>query len=150
MGGTIAKLASQGHRVHLLDMTNGEPTPLGSIETRAKEAAEAARALGVERSLLGLPNRRVVHDLESRHKTAAAIRQHRPDWIFVPYPIDAHPDHVAVARIGEDARFGRRPDHRDVAVGREQRSLGRKCGNECSHSALVSKGYHQPNPLRGI
>ncbi|WP_428940032.1 PIG-L family deacetylase [Fontivita pretiosa] len=105
MGGTIARLAAQGHRVHLLDMTNGEPTPFGSVETRARESAEAAAILGVERSLLGLPNRQVVHNLESRHKLAAAIRVHRPNILFVPYPVDAHPDHVATTRIAEDARF---------------------------------------------
>src|SRR5205823_13318476 len=105
MGGTIAKLVTQGHRVHLVDMTNGEPTPLGSPEIRARESAAAARVLGVERTLVGLPNRQVVHDIASRHKLAAVIRRHRADWLFVPYPIDAHPDHVAVTRIAEDARF---------------------------------------------
>jgi bacillithiol biosynthesis deacetylase BshB1 len=105
MGGTIIRLATQGHRVHLVDMTNGEPTPFGSIETRTREAAAAAKVMGVERSLLGLPNREVLHNLESRHKLAALIRVHRPDWMFVPYPLDAHPDHVAVTKIAEDARF---------------------------------------------
>lgn len=105
MGGSIALLASQGHKVHLVDMTNGEPTPLGSVEKRAKEAAEAARILGVGRTLVGLPNRQVVHSIEARHQLAAIYRIHRPDWIFLPFPIDAHPDHVAVTRIGEDARF---------------------------------------------
>jgi bacillithiol biosynthesis deacetylase BshB1 len=105
MGGTIARLASQGHKIHLIDMTNGEPTPRGSVETRARESAEAARILGVERSLLGLKNREVIHNLESRHKLAAMIRVHRPNVMFVPYPVDAHPDHVAVTRIAEDARF---------------------------------------------
>lgn len=105
MGGTVALLASQGHRVHLVDMTNGEPTPRGSVETRARESAEAARILGVTRSLLGLRNREVTHNLESRHALAAVYRVHRPDVIFVPFPIDAHPDHVAVTRIAEDARF---------------------------------------------
>ena len=105
MGGTILKLAKHGHRAHIVDMTNGEPTPFGSVETRAKEAAAAAKVLGVERTLLGLPNREVVHSLENRHKVAAVIRQHRADWLFVPYPIDAHPDHMAVTRICEDARF---------------------------------------------
>ena len=105
MGGTIARLAQQGHTVHLVDMTNGEPTPRGSVETRAREAAEAAKLLGVERTLLGLINREVTHDLESRHKLAALIRVHRPNILFVPYPTDAHPDHVAVTRIAEDARF---------------------------------------------
>src|SRR5436305_3406826 len=105
MGGTIAKLRRQGHKVHLVDMTNGEPTPYGSVETRAREAAEAARILGVERTLIGLKNREVQHTIEARHKVAAVIRVHRPEWLFVPYPIDAHPDHVAVTRICEDARF---------------------------------------------
>lgn len=105
MGGTIAKLHRQGHYVHLVDMTNGEPTPHGSVEIRAKESAAAAKALGVERTLVGLKNREVQHTLEARHKVAAVIRAHRPDVCFVPYPVDAHPDHVAVTRICEDARF---------------------------------------------
>src|SRR3954453_21229328 len=105
MGGTMVKLARQGHKVHIVDMTNGEPTPRGSVETRAAESAAAAKVLGVDRTLLGLSNREVVHDLASRHKLAALIRVHRPDWLFLPYPTDAHPDHVAVTRIGEDARF---------------------------------------------
>jgi bacillithiol biosynthesis deacetylase BshB1 len=105
MGGTIARLARQGHQVHLIDMTNGEPTPFGSVETRAREAADAAETLGVQRTLLGLTNRQVTHDIPSRHALAALYRVHRPNVIFVPFPIDAHPDHVAVTRIAEDARF---------------------------------------------
>jgi bacillithiol biosynthesis deacetylase BshB1 len=114
MGGTIVKLVRQGHKVHVVDMTNGEPTPRGSVETRAAEAAAAARVLGVERTLLGLTNRQVVHDLPSRHKLAALIRVHRPDWLFLPYPVDAHPDHVAVTRIGEDARFDAKLTKTDI------------------------------------
>src|SRR5438067_9397188 len=105
MGGSIARLAAQGHRVHLVDMTNGEPTPNGTPEKRAAEAAAAAKILGVDRTLLGLKNREVFHDISSRHRLAAVIRIHRPDWLFIPYPLDAHPDHMAVTRIAEDARF---------------------------------------------
>jgi bacillithiol biosynthesis deacetylase BshB1 len=114
MGGTIARLVSQGHQVHLVDMTNGEPTPLGSIETRARESAAAAKILGVQRTLLGLPNRQVVHTIEARHKLAAVIRFHRPSVLFIPYPTDAHPDHVAVTRIGEDARFDAKLTKSDI------------------------------------
>src|SRR5258708_25566808 len=89
MGGTILKLVAQGHKVHLVDMTNGEPTPHGSPEIRARESAAAARVLGVERTLVGLPNRQVVHDIPSRHKVAAGIRRHSADWLVVPYPLDA-------------------------------------------------------------
>lgn len=105
MGATIAKLAGQGHNVLLLDMTNGEPTPHGDPETRAKEAQAAADILGVKRELLGLPNRFVEHTIESRHLVAGAIREHQASIVFLPYFEDAHPDHVATTRIVEDARF---------------------------------------------
>ncbi len=114
MGGTIVKLRSQGHRVHLVDMTNGEPTPFGSVETRAREAAAAAEILGVGRTLVGLKNREVQHTIEARHGVAAVIRQHRPDWMFIPFHTDAHPDHVAVTRIGEDARFDAKLTKTDI------------------------------------
>lgn len=107
-------MVRQGHRVHLVDMTNGEPTPLGSVEARARESAAAAKVLGVERTLVGLPNRQVVHDVASRHKLAAVIRKHKADWLFVPYPVDAHPDHVAVTRIAEDARFDAKLTKTDI------------------------------------
>jgi bacillithiol biosynthesis deacetylase BshB1 len=105
MGGTIALLARQGHNVHIIDMTNGEPTPRGSVERRAAESESAAKILGVGRTLLGLTNRQVQHTIEARYKLAAQIRIHRPSVMFVPYTPDAHPDHVAVTRIAEDARF---------------------------------------------
>src|SRR5205085_8475344 len=114
MGGSIALLRSQGHAVHLIDMTNGEPTPHGSLELRAAESAAAAKVLGVGRTLLGLKNREVTHNLESRHKLAALYRVHRPNVIFLPYPIDAHPDHVAVTRIAEDARFDAKLTKTDI------------------------------------
>jgi bacillithiol biosynthesis deacetylase BshB1 len=114
MGGTIARLVEQGHRVHLVDMTDGEPTPLGSPEIRQRESAAAAKILGVQRTQLGLINREVIHDLSGRHRLAAVIRVHRPDVLFLPYPVDAHPDHVAVTRIGEDARFDAKLTHSDI------------------------------------
>ncbi len=105
MGGTIARLAEGGHDVLLLDMTNGEPTPHGDPETRASEAARAAEILGVSRRLLDLPNREIVHSIQSRHLVAGAIREHQAQIVFTPFLPDAHPDHVATTRIVEDARF---------------------------------------------
>lgn len=105
MGGTIARLASQGHDVLLLDMTNGEPTPHGSPEIRTRESAKAAAILGVKRISLAFPNRRLTHSIEARHKVAGVIRQHQAQMLFVPHCEDAHPDHIATTRIAEDARF---------------------------------------------
>ncbi len=111
MGGTIMRLAQEGHDVLLLDVTDGEPTPHGDHETRKKEAAAAleilrAGATGtVDRWLLGLPNREVEHTIENRHKIAGVIRAWRAQVVFTTYPVDAHPDHRAVTRCVEDARF---------------------------------------------
>lgn len=105
MGGTVAKLAEQGHDVLLLDMTDGEPTPHGDPRKRAEEAARAAEILGVKRLTLDLPNRFVQHTIEARHKVAGVIRQHQAGIVFAPYFQDAHPDHIATTRIVEDARF---------------------------------------------
>lgn len=105
MGGSIARLAKQGHDVLLLDMTNGEPTPYGSPEVRAREWAAAADILGVRRRLLGLKNREVQHTLAARHAVAGVIREHQAAIVFLPYFEDAHPDHAATTRIVEDARF---------------------------------------------
>jgi LmbE family N-acetylglucosaminyl deacetylase len=108
MGGTIARLAEQGHDVLLLDITNGEPTPHGSPEIRAEEAAAAAEILGVKRRLLGFPNRYVENTLELRHAIAAVIREHQSQMIFTPYFEDAHPDHLSVTQAVIGARFAAR------------------------------------------
>ena len=105
LGATMALLVSQGHRVIIIDASNGEPTPFGNVATRAHEAAQAATILGVERVNLGLTNRAITHDLASRHALAAQLRLNTIDIMFVPHPLDAHPDHVALTKICVDARF---------------------------------------------
>ncbi|MSR40417.1 MAG: bacillithiol biosynthesis deacetylase BshB1 [Phycisphaerales bacterium] len=105
MGGTIARLVEEGHNVLIVDMTDGEPTPKGSRELRAAETLEATRILRCGRQQLGLKNREVTSTIEARHALAAVLRRWRCDILFLPHPEDAHPDHLAVTRIGEDARF---------------------------------------------
>ena len=106
MGGTIAGWVDQGKQVGILDLTNGEPTPFGSVETRAQETAAASEALGVTwRENLGLPNRSLEPTLAARAKLAEVIRRVRPRWLFAPYWDDAHPDHTAATSLTEAARF---------------------------------------------
>jgi bacillithiol biosynthesis deacetylase BshB1 len=106
MGGTIALMLSQGLAVGILDLTDGEPTPLGSVDIRARETAAASAALGIGwRENLGLPNRRLRAGLRARGALAGVIRRTRPRWLFAPHWVDAHPDHVAATRLVEAARF---------------------------------------------
>lgn len=106
MAGTILKFKQEGRRVGVLDLTNGEPTPHGSEEVRRRETDEATKVLQLDlRENLGLPNRSLQADLDARHKLASFIRQTRPRWLFAPYWIDAHPDHVVATELVEAARF---------------------------------------------
>lgn len=106
MGGSIIKFVSVGHEVHILDLTNGEPTPFGDPETRKKECSKASKILNVHsRSELDLPNRYLFDSVEARKKVAQVIRKIRPDVLFLPYWEDAHPDHIQAAQICEAARF---------------------------------------------
>ena len=47
MGGTIAKMVSEGWRVGILDLTSGESTPHGSEARRRQETLKATETLGV-------------------------------------------------------------------------------------------------------
>jgi bacillithiol biosynthesis deacetylase BshB1 len=106
MAGAILKFKAEGLAVGVLDLTNGEPTPLGSPEARARETAAASEILGLKwRENLGLPNRRLEASLSARAKLAGVFRRTRPRWIFAPYWNDAHPDHVAATELIEAARF---------------------------------------------
>jgi bacillithiol biosynthesis deacetylase BshB1 len=105
-GGAVLTLQAQGATVGVLDLTDGEPTPYGSPEIRHAEAEAASDVLHLAyRGNLGLPNRRLVADLEARARLAGALRQLRPRVLFAPYWEDAHPDHVAASRLVDDARF---------------------------------------------
>jgi N-acetylglucosamine malate deacetylase 1 len=116
MGGTILRFIQQGLKVGVLDLTNGEPTPYGSPELRAKETAAATAALKIEwRENLGLPNRSLEANLESRKKLAEVFRRTRPKWLFAPYWVDAHPDHVAATQLIEAARFWSKLTKTDMA-----------------------------------
>jgi bacillithiol biosynthesis deacetylase BshB1 len=115
MGGTIVRLISQGWSVGILDLTTGEPTPLGSIEIRAQETAAATRALGVSwRRNLGLPNRSLEPTLLHRRALATVLREARPRILFAPFWEDAHPDHTAATKLVEDARFWSKLSKSDI------------------------------------
>jgi bacillithiol biosynthesis deacetylase BshB1 len=106
IGGSVAKWVAEGHAVTMLDLTNGEPTPHGSPETRAKESAHAAAILGVTRRItLDLPNREVTDTVSARRKVAEVYREIRPQLLLIQSEKDSHPDHLAAATLTLKARF---------------------------------------------
>jgi bacillithiol biosynthesis deacetylase BshB1 len=107
-GGTLAKLVRQGYRVAMVDLTNGEPTPRGTPETRAREAEAARAVLGVQRRiLLDLPNRVLMDNPENRFQLATLFRRLRPTMVLVTAgrtPAGS-PDHFQAHLLVEAARF---------------------------------------------
>ncbi len=108
-GGTLAKLAQQGYRVGIIDLTDGEPTP-GSPgpEVRLAEARRAAEVLGIaHRVTLDLPNRRLFDTFEARVALAREFRRFRPRLVLGlggKTPM-ASPDHYQASLLIEAAAF---------------------------------------------
>jgi bacillithiol biosynthesis deacetylase BshB1 len=106
MGGTLALEAARGRRVCLVDLTRGESGSRGTPETRAAEAAEAARILGVaHRESLGLRDARLEATPEQRDTAVEALRRLRPRVVLLQHWRQRHPDHAAASRLVYDASF---------------------------------------------
>jgi len=105
-GGTLLRMAARGLRTAILDLTQGESGTRGTAEDRAREAAEAARLLGVGwRQALDLPDGAIENSLENRLKIVRILRQVRPRVVILPYWQARHPDHAIVATLGYEACF---------------------------------------------
>lgn len=96
-GGTMRRLAQEGHAVTAAIMTRGwEPLfPESQVETVRAEARDASAHLGVTPRFVDLPVTRLA--LMPEHELNAALDQlvadERPEWVFLPHPGDRHEDH---------------------------------------------------------
>ena len=108
-GGTLARLVQQGYRVGIVDLTDGEPTPLSpGPDVRLEEATRAAEILGVQvRETLPLPNRRLFDSFESRVALAKVFRRYRPRIVMgiADRTPMASPDHWQARQITDAAVF---------------------------------------------
>ncbi len=108
-GGTLARLSSQGYRVGIIDLTDGEPTPRCSDpKIRLAEAEAARQRLGVAiRKVLPLTNRRLFESFETRVALATEFRRYRPQMVigFGGKTPMASPDHYQAMLITDAAVF---------------------------------------------
>jgi len=106
MGGTLALQTQRGRRVAIVDMTGGESGSRGTIETRAAEAAEAGRILGVaHRECLGLPDSSLEVNTAQKDRVVEVLRRLRPRVVILQHWKQRHPDHTAAGRIVYEAAF---------------------------------------------
>ena len=105
-GGTLARAVRAGHRVGILDLTQGEMGTRGDPATRAAEAERAAQTLGVALRLNAkMPDAHLTNDEASRKNVVEMIRRTKPRVVILPYSVGRHPDHRIAAELGRDACY---------------------------------------------
>jgi N-acetylglucosamine malate deacetylase 1 len=105
-GGTLLKMAAAGYRTGILDLTQGETGTRGTPAIRAREAARAAKILGVKiRRNAGLPDAQLRVSNEYKAVVAEIIRELQPRTVILPYWEGRHPDHYTAATLGYESCF---------------------------------------------
>ena len=105
-GATIAKEISLGKKVGIVDLTRGELGTRGSAELRDKEAADAAKILGVSvRENLGFADGFFVNDKKHQIEIIKMIRKYKPEIVLCNAIDDRHIDHPKGSNVVSDACF---------------------------------------------
>lgn len=105
-GGTLAKLISEGKKVAIVDLTQGELGTRGTNFTRAEEAAEAAKILEISaRENLKMKDGFIQNSEEYQMKIVTMIRKYQPEIVLSNAIDDRHPDHAKASKLVSDACF---------------------------------------------
>ena len=105
-GGTIAKLINDGKTVAIVDLTQGELGTRGTNLTRAEEAANASKILGISaRENLKLKDGFLNNTEEYQMEVVKMIRKYQPEIVLANAIDDRHPDHAKAAKLVSDACF---------------------------------------------
>jgi bacillithiol biosynthesis deacetylase BshB1 len=105
-GGTVIKLAGQGYKVGITDLTEGELGTRGSRDLRLKEAEAARIILGaIVRDNLQITDGNIENTVENRLRLIRIIRRYRPDVLLIPHHTDRHPDHEHAHLLSREAWF---------------------------------------------
>ncbi len=105
--GTLAKYASQGHKIFIATATSGN---IGSAtlskkeigELRKSEARKSAEIIGAEYICLDYDDELFYEDLSVRLKFINLFRHCKPDVVFTHNPHDYNPDHMLTSKIVHD------------------------------------------------
>ena len=105
-GGTIAKHASLGDKVGIIDLTRGELGTRGTPESRQQEADASAKILGVSvRENLHLADGFFQNTPDTQLRLIRAVRKYQPRIILANAIYDRHVDHGKGASLAYDASF---------------------------------------------
>lgn len=104
--GTLLAHSSQGKKVGILDLTQGELGTRGTPSIREKEAHHAASLLGVAfRYNLKLRDGFFKNDEQHQLEVIKLIRKYQPEIVLANAITDRHPDHGRAAQLISDSCF---------------------------------------------
>lgn len=104
--GTILKHISQGKKVAVVDLTQGELGSRGTIDTRYEEAANSSKILGLsDRTNLKMRDGFFEITEVNLKLIIEQIRKYQPEIVLMNAPSDRHPDHGRGSQLVSRACF---------------------------------------------
>ncbi len=105
-GATVAKEVALGKKVGIIDLTRGELGTRGTAEIRDREAAKAAKILGLSvRENMEFADGFFRNDREHQMALIKMIRKYQPDIVLCNAVEDRHIDHGRGSSLVSDACF---------------------------------------------
>lgn len=101
-GGTLARLAASPDCtvkvVLVTDGSGGGQLPAGTDLVRQQEFRDALATLGIhDTEFLGAPDGTFAPTAQLRDRVCRMLETFRPNWVFLPSPLDYHRDHARLA-----------------------------------------------------
>ena len=109
-GGTAILMASMGHAVKFVSVTNGDAGHQSQgggalAKRRMAEAKEAGKRFGVTYDVLDNHDGELMPSLDVRLQVIRKIREWKADVVIAPRPNDYHPDHRYTDVLVQDAAY---------------------------------------------
>jgi bacillithiol biosynthesis deacetylase BshB1 len=105
-GATLAREVANGKKIGIIDLTRGELGTRGTAEIRDREAADAAKVLGVVvRENMEFADGFFVNDKIHQLELIKMIRKYQPEIVLCNAIDDRHIDHAKGSKLVSDACF---------------------------------------------
>ena len=174
-GGTLAKLAKQGHDVTIVYLTTGEAGITGKTHAEAAairkaEAIKASKVLNAKPVFAGQIDGDTIVNNEWIRKLREIIAAEKPDVVFTHWPIDSHKDHQAASLLtiqswmtsgksfqlfffevltGIQTAVFNPTDYVDISDTQEQKRQSVYCHASQNPDAIYSEGHAEMEVTRG-
>jgi LmbE family N-acetylglucosaminyl deacetylase len=174
-GGTLARLAAQGHDVTIIYLTTGEAGIPGTANDEAarirkQEAINACKILNAKPVFAGQIDGATIADNAALKHLQTLIANEKPDVVFTHWPVDSHKDHQVASLLtmqtwvrssnkftlyffevctGEQTMIFMPTDYVDISDTQEQKKKAVYCHNSQDPPGIYACGHASMEDFRG-